>query len=41
MADPLAPAMQLQLVAVFMAGQVRIPDKPQMRLKAIRRQGLG
>jgi hypothetical protein len=33
-ADPLTPAMQLELVMDFMAGEMRMAHKPQMRLIA-------
>jgi hypothetical protein len=36
-ADPLTPAMELELSATFMAGEVGIAHKPQMGLEA----GLG
>src|SRR2546427_4431342 len=40
-ADPLTPTVQLELLADFIAWQVRITDKPQMRLEAALSQGPG
>jgi len=33
-ADPLAPAMQMELIVVFVTGKIGGTDKPEMRLEA-------